>query len=650
MATFLFRPFARVFLACAIFVLSIVPTSASDPGLAAEQSQTDVVVLPLQMVPEQIAFSHSGNYLATYESRVLSVNPLEVEGRIAVVDVSAQELIGTIRTDGLVPQIWINDQSVCYQDAPTKELILHRFETLDRERRYPIDGRIARVDSIDEARLRLRVFASHVQDYELNCETEDIAQLDYSNTGYSLDHFSWNSRQRLSGGFESIDGRLYKPDAHEVSCFVGDNLPFPVVELQARRNGNEETASKWIAPIQDAPSLSWGRASRGRFLIDYRNRPIEGSRKEPNFQLSADHPVGVDLRDGSTGPLELVFHDLVDGSILGTQVIDASRPSANGSSGQHDFAIHENALSIVARGNCYFTEVDERLIRDAKVPLHISYPATGLIDLRQTNQLEWRAAGGSDDKVFTLLDETNGIQIDPQTGVMTIDGPLVTKNHLSLIRTKRRSNRNAEQSAPWLQHVSSEIFERLVGYELPENTIGCCLPIALRVTDSKGRQDVREVSLVAVMPQAPIDRLRQSFANGEAYPELEELLELASLGEGSAITRTSSANEMAAENDSPEESGQELANELNGEWTLRYTNGVTRVYLIEDGEHVQWNDGISATIEREGNKFLFRHKSTNIERVTLADGELFVEYYLHGQGVENRTPSIMAIGTRSDND
>jgi len=88
---------------------------------------------------------------------------------------------------------------------------------------------------------------------------------------------------------------------------------------------------------------------------------------------------------------------------------------------------------------------------------------------------------------------------------------------------------------------------------------------------------------------------------------------------------------------------------LAGEWKITYTNDAVRVYVIDTGGKVSFDEEkLKGQIKRKGAALLLEFEGDDrLERLTLGtDGRLFVEHYNPKGDFPDKKPAHIGIGVR----
>jgi hypothetical protein len=88
---------------------------------------------------------------------------------------------------------------------------------------------------------------------------------------------------------------------------------------------------------------------------------------------------------------------------------------------------------------------------------------------------------------------------------------------------------------------------------------------------------------------------------------------------------------------------------LAGEWKITYTNDAVRVYVIDTGGKVSFDEEkLKGQIKRKGAALLLEFEGDDrLERLTLGtDGRLFVEHYSPQGDFPDKKPAHIGIGVR----
>jgi hypothetical protein len=89
--------------------------------------------------------------------------------------------------------------------------------------------------------------------------------------------------------------------------------------------------------------------------------------------------------------------------------------------------------------------------------------------------------------------------------------------------------------------------------------------------------------------------------------------------------------------------------DLVGLWTVSYTNGATRVYIVDRAGNVTFADGrpVGVLSKQADGTLLLSLEGDKLERITLGtDGRLFVEHYAPRAGFPGIPPTCVGIGVR----
>ena len=185
---------------------------------------------------------------------------------------------------------------------------------------------------------------------------------------------------------------------------------------------------------------------------------------------------------------------LVDGSILNSQVFDVSTRNyqSNNRNAKNKF-VFKDKIVYYRQNNLFVIPLDSNL-DSAPIPLHFPIRKLAPLGVDQPQTISFTAKGGKGKLEYQLISDYQGIKLDPDSGVVTIDTPSLWNSFLkrSTASSMRRRSSNSNRKP-----VDEKQLMKWFG-DSSKGKLAYRVPIHLAVTDEEGQEDHLKPQLVVL--------------------------------------------------------------------------------------------------------------------------------------------------------
>lgn len=264
----------------------------------------------------------------------------------------------------------------------------------------------------------------------------------------------------------------------------------------------------FIAMINGADGYAWGRRYSSQelkkvgsdeplisFPSDYSpSSPMHLSRQVPYFLSLAP----VDRRENPQYSMQLF--ELVYGKLLGDYPLPAHITFRPGHPRGFSFArIVGNRLVAIVGDRFVTYEMPE--FKHQLEPLRLLYPQLPPVLIDEPFKCQLTAKGGKAPYKFSTAKQVPGIEIDADSGQLTVNYPRLWKLYLGAVGAGLR------REVIYTENLegSNGLFEHRFGVKLPAGRVPISVQTVLEVRDASGQSDQILVSTIAFAPIEPLE-------------------------------------------------------------------------------------------------------------------------------------------------
>ena len=255
-------------------------------------------------------------------------------------------------------------------------------------------------------------------------------------------------------------------------------------------------------------------SATGSLVSSFRNRQLI---------TTPYHPVAFAIRiesqnNNRSGQIKSYLEtiSLVDGSILDSQVFDVSaRYYDSGHRSNHNsrncFALKETV--VYYRQNMLFVIPLDSTLASAPIPLHFPIRKLPVLGVDQPQTISFKANGGKGRLEYQLITEYQGIKLDSNSGLLTINTPSLWED---FVKRSNRSNSYSTRRNSNQKPVTEEQLTEWFGGS-SKGKIACVLPIQLAVTDEEAQEDRLSAYVVVMADKSKFERYRAKKRASENF-------------------------------------------------------------------------------------------------------------------------------------
>lgn len=301
----------------------------------------------------------------------------------------------------------------------------------------------------------------------------------------------------------SIAGNFYDSESGELLYSeVPNGLP-TLVNLPTLRNLNQSPHHN-----RSSSRLIWGRlvdqgtikTRSGRNVHSPQHHSPRGIK---GHAVSLKVPVAYFVssknasnHDSPRVQVQLECKRLFDGKSIATWNIQTQRGRSQRFDrslvGQGRVAMTQHHIVVAKLSSLLVSPVFSlnEMLDKSSTPLHITRPESKWIGTDAKQSIQIGSRGGVGEVLFSLKTEYAGLDIDPQSGLITVDTPTLWNNYL-----QRRPNANSNHVVAHRDRQGpapinpSIVYQRLTGQKLGKEMEAASLPIHVVVSDDAGQID-----------------------------------------------------------------------------------------------------------------------------------------------------------------
>lgn len=272
--------------------------------------------------------------------------------------------------------------------------------------------------------------------------------------------------------------------------------------------------------MRDYPRKMFGRYLTRNSIMSASGSAISQAQNKAVYS-NPYHPVAFAIRSeskssGRTYELKnyLETLSLVDGEVLDSRVFDVSnnRNSHSSYNNSRKFFPFKDKVVYIKQNELFSIPLDPASMKSAPLPLHFPITKTPTLGVDKPQTISLKAIGGKGKLDHQLVTEYEGLSVDSDSGMVTIDTPLIWKNYLkkhnSPVSARERMMARADRSNN-NQTLSDKDFEELFGKPVPKDKLAFVLPIQLAATDDEAQEDRISVYALVLGEKADIEKLEK---------------------------------------------------------------------------------------------------------------------------------------------
>jgi hypothetical protein len=520
--------------------------------------------IALGFVPSRIAVSPSGRYVVAWSPRArdLIEGPVSVsrespdQARVAVVDLTKGKVVADKRPLYQINALAVDDQGVYV--APARSLALDhlKLEDLSTVRRITAPQSITQLTPISPKLLAVSTDTGVVL-YSLPDLKPAGAEMPVATALATLAMTLPSYRQttvpdgepgpcsisRVAEGW-FVGGWVLAPDlskARREAQGLGlpaltDHLPpLPASRLTppapwGRVINSEATLTTTFG--QPLARLQVGNLARWQWTIldVYPVAATLNSGKSSDLTLVYNPRAGMDLPGRTIDAFTLTLSELTAGKRIDQIPLTAGRRSETVTDDDlvgltACLVPVGNKIVAIVRDRLMVLSLDAELLKKCAPPLEFVPPADILtVSLNEPTPIAHKLRGGTGPYTFSLIGERPGISIEPNTGVVTVNGPALVKPAANVIAQyngwavepgSRSRGPVTETSLPLLASQVKQRFQQFTGRK-PAG-IPVSIPLNVTVIDKDHQEaSIRYDVILEVPEEAVVKELRNREAGSSA--------------------------------------------------------------------------------------------------------------------------------------
>lgn len=204
----------------------------------------------------------------------------------------------------------------------------------------------------------------------------------------------------------------------------------------------------------------------------------------------------------------LETRDLVEGAVLDSKIVFAEpRDRSDGSFyDQHSmnhktmFVLPERV--VIATGDkLLVVSISRTTLDNAPMPLHLLWPELPILSIDKPQTLDVKARGGSGEIEYQLTSQYEGIELNNQTGLITVHTPTLWASFLSNLKNSPDIDLLLNRRFSSTTNQFEGDYDSITGKALPKNLFALTLPVGVAVTDEEGQEDQRTFYAIVLAPK-----------------------------------------------------------------------------------------------------------------------------------------------------
>lgn len=338
-------------------------------------------------------------------------------------------------------------------------------------------------------------------------------------------------------------GKIYDLETEEVVRYIeapglpdfftpNDNNPALTAHLQSQ------------AYTYDVKEQFWGRFVRDRSVHLLNGSLIgelvkhTGSPDISVIQMSPDYPV-VFVIKLQREPAGTYLHNLHVMSVFDASELYTAKIFEGG--GYSDFSFQylgggdETARNFACKKNKYFYcsgtslivgEIPEKVLSSAQKPNHFAPLQITEITGDKLISEKLNVNGDTNGVSFGLENSISGLELNPDTGEIAIDGDEIWAKAVEVYASSRKTNDFTRPSFNDRYNLSTNAnaYETLTGKKLGTGKLAITLPIIAKMANKDGQEEVCSFKIIVVGPMKPFEKVDEDLklANKKKQDEMEK--------------------------------------------------------------------------------------------------------------------------------
>jgi len=170
-----------------------------------------------------------------------------------------------------------------------------------------------------------------------------------------------------------------------------------------------------------------------------------------------------------------------------------SRDAENNLNSRFQFLVFRKK-EVVFISNQVLTYIPKKTMSSDR--LRFERQSVPVFDTTSSAKIQLATTGGIGKKVWSSLSQSPHIWIDETTGMLTVDTPELWAEHLAVASDRKSGFRAASREQ------SATEFKRILGKPVPDDKSPFCVPVKLRVEDSKLQRAETSLFLIVLAPKS----------------------------------------------------------------------------------------------------------------------------------------------------
>ena len=381
--------------------------------------------------------------------------------------------------------------------------ILYRFDrkSLGNSKRQFLKAKASKLVRHDQKHLGIFLHKSH--DSVMNLVNIQSLEMLAPNKRFQNMHFSSHGSSLQRIGPDLVDGQnaiTRFSDGKMVAAKSAQGIPL----LHGNVRGGNSMSQ------YDRSSKLFGRYSRGAAIQGASSNTIA---QFPSYvYCSSFIPVAFSVRSeterkgrSQTSKLFLDSFSTLDGEAIDSKLIDSGQAVGRGRHmGEHrNLEVLEDKVILVEKQKVYSLPITKKQ-KSAPMPLHIPWKTVKPLNVESKQVLDIKAVGGAGAIEYSLLSEYEGIEIDSNSGRVTVDTPKLWKAYLGGQGQKR--DRFFHDASATIK--PSDWYERITGESLPKDVMPFAVKIHVAATDPEQQEDRQSFYAFVLAPRGEYDALK----------------------------------------------------------------------------------------------------------------------------------------------
>lgn len=473
--------------------LNCFASAANESKLVEIFSPLEDKTIDLGLYPLGVALSEDKSLAIVWGNRSREGQRFGQENEsthVSVIDLKRREVILTHRLERAIRFAWIQGDYVVLAASEGTLLFRYDLKTMKNRQRLFLDDEISFFVRFGEGKTILFLDEQFgAQAFELDLESFKTKKLSEASPSPDYDRIVNYGGPILARFFEPF----YRDSDSGERLGLRQRFVVPMFPVEGK-DGTHYDPFLRVQPSYGRPiaaTSKWGRIDYIQSLLDIRGNSIRDFQK--GALILDQSPIAIEAiydfnsYDDDTN-LEIVFYELVEGRELEKRSIKIGR-EVSSSNNRFWFRFEINdAFCILLNTHLVFVDLPKEA-SELTAPLHIKPPTMKLASVGEQIKLEFKAAGGSDERRFSLVAEAQrGISIDDVTGIVTVNTRMLWNDAIEGFESAEESDRRFRVEYFGVQDPT--LFEYITGEKQKPNTALHVLPIHVQVLDLDGQKDV----------------------------------------------------------------------------------------------------------------------------------------------------------------